>query len=128
MSRFNEEQIIDVLRQHEAGARIAASTRPSNQRFENASIKWSRYDQPSIVAPTAASRVTVMARQKNPGLAAIYLFSGAAWVRYTMARFSRGRVSERSSSFVSIGFEARTATPEWKRVDTRLTSRERRKR
>jgi len=26
VSRFNEEQIIDVLRQHEAGARIAAST------------------------------------------------------------------------------------------------------
>jgi len=45
VSRFNEEQIIGVLRQHEAGAKIAASTpaaRPSNQRFENASIKWSR--------------------------------------------------------------------------------------
>jgi len=33
VSRFNEEQIIDVLRQHEAGARIAAST----QRLDRAS-------------------------------------------------------------------------------------------
>jgi len=32
VSRFNEEQIIDVLRQHEAGARIAAST----QRLDRA--------------------------------------------------------------------------------------------